>query len=308
MSPALSLLLLLGSLALFCVGVGVWARGSAAKAEAVARSRRERGEPASRRLRAELERRIRRTRAGSRLEDRLEVAGIGYGVADALLLTVAAAVFVFWLTGLVLPTAFAAALAAGVLWAAHAYVDYRRGKRTEEFVEQLPDLARVLSNASSAGLAMTSAVRLASRELDEPASGVLRRLVDELGLGQSVDGAMANLRERMPSREVGVLVSTLVIQQRAGGDTVRALRDMSETLEQRKDLRREVKTLLAGVIATSWAVAALAVASLVLLNAISPGLLERMSTRLIGQAALVVGFGLMGLGFWLIRRLTRIEI
>jgi tight adherence protein B len=51
----------------------------------------------------------------------------------------------------------------------------------------------------------------------------MRTVVEQLQLGQPLDAALESLRERLPSREVSVLMSTLTIQQRAGGDTVRAL-------------------------------------------------------------------------------------
>ena len=65
---------------------------------------------------------------------------------------------------------------------------------------------------------------------------------------------MQNLGERMPSRELAVLVSTLAIQQRSGGDLVRALSDMAATLEARRETQREVKTLMAGATASSYVV------------------------------------------------------
>ena len=65
---------------------------------------------------------------------------------------------------------------------------------------------------------------------------------------------MENLGERLPSRELSVLVTTLAIQQRSGGDLVRALSDMATTLEARRETQREVKTLMAGATATSYVV------------------------------------------------------
>ena len=51
-------------------------------------------------------------------------------------------------------------------------------------------------------------------------------------------------------------MTTLIIQQRAGGDTVRALSELGQTLEARKDLLREIRTMLSGAVFTSYLVAA----------------------------------------------------
>ena len=134
------------------------------------------------------------------------------------------------------------------------WLERKREARRDEFMGQLPELARILSNGASAGLSMVSAYGVAVQELDDPARTELRIALEEIRIGQSFEGAMASLGERMPSRELAVLVSTLAIQQRSGGDLVRALSDMATTLEARRETQREVKTLMAGATATSYVV------------------------------------------------------
>src|SRR5262249_46954962 len=158
----------------------------------------------------------------------------------------------------------------------------------EAFVAQLPELARMLSNGASAGLSMAQAVRMASRELADPAGAELRRLVEEMQVGRTIEDALEALRERLPSREIAVPLTTRVIQQRAGGDTVRALAELAATLESRKDLRREIKTLLSGVVYTSYIVAGIGAGTILLVNAISPGVTKTMTSDPKGIAGLVI--------------------
>ena len=103
-------------------------------------------------------------------------------------------------------------------------------------------------------------------------------MIEELRVGQPVDEALDAMRRRLPSRELGVLMTTLVIQQRAGGDTVRALTELGHALEARKDLIREIKTLLSGSVFTSYLVAGIGVATIVLMNVMSPGVMREMAT------------------------------
>ena len=153
-----------------------------------------------------------------------------------------------------------------------------------------------------------AAVQLAARELPEPAAAEMRSVVEQLRVGQPVEDALESLRERLPSRELGVLMTTLVIQQRAGGDTVRALNELSGTLDARKDLLREIRTLLSGAVYTSYVVAGIGVGAIVLLNFIAPGVMREMTTTLPGLVALVVSGTLWGVAFVLIRRTTRVEV
>jgi tight adherence protein B len=305
--PAVALLLLLATLVVAVIGVRVWWGGYAQRAATVERARLAAGLRTRRRVRGALEQRLRRTRAGRRLENRLAAAGLELGVTDfvaGMLLAITAA---FVVVDYFAPAWVAAVAGAGAARGSLAWIDRKRRQRAEAFAAQLPELARVLSNASSAGLSLPSAIGLAISELEDPAASELAAVGEELRLGQSVDLALERLQERMPSREVGVLVATLVIQQRAGGDLVRSLRDMADTLEARKDLKREVRTIMAGAVFTSYIVAALGVGTILMLNSISPGAIDAMFASGPGRLALIVAGSCYALGFFLIRRTTRIE-
>jgi tight adherence protein B len=76
----------------------------------------------------------------------------------------------------------------------------------------------------------------------------------------------------------------------------------------RRETLREVRTLMAGAVFTSYIVPVLGVASLLLLNGIDSRTLPRMTTNPIGIAALVVAALLYTLGSLAIRRVTRIEV
>ena len=103
-------------------------------------------------------------------------------------------------------------------------------------------------------------------------------------LGQPLDRALERLQERLPSREVAVLMTTIIIQQRAGGDTVRALQELGGTLEARKDLIREIRTVLSGSVFTSYVVAGIGIATIVLMNVFTPGVMREMTSSLAGPA------------------------
>ena len=187
------------------------------------------------------------------------------------------------------------------------WLEHKRETRRDAFLGQLPELARILSNGASAGLSMVSAYGIAVQELDDPARTELRIALEEIRIGQPFERAMENLGERMPSRELAVLVSTLAIQQRSGGDLVRALSDMAATLEARRETQREVKTLMAGATASSYVVMVIGAGALFLADLTRPGTLDKVAGSPLGLLALGVAFMLFLTGFLLIRRITRIE-
>ncbi|WUD78799.1 type II secretion system F family protein [Streptomyces sp. NBC_00510] len=257
---------------------------------------------------AGLDLRVRRTAWGRRLAARLAATGTDLtpGQFTAAALTVVGGA---WLVAdIVLAPFFGPIAALLAAWAVSSFLGWRRRVRTERFIAQLPELARVLANATQAGLALRTAVGMAAEELEAPAGEELRKVADAMTLGHSIEDAMAELQERLPSRELVVLVSTLVLSARAGGSVVESLRNLTVTLEERKETRREIRTQMSQVTVTAYAVPVIGVGSLLLLDRIMPGSLSAMTGSGAGRIAVLVALGLYVVGFGLIRRMSRIDV
>lgn len=260
------------------------------------------------RLRYRFDARLRRTPFGLVLSDQASRAGVLVSALDLLAIHVGA-VAVGFLVAISLAPWWFALVGAYVGYAAvGTWLERRRRARLEEFVGQLPELARTLSNATAAGRSLLSALQLAADDLDDPAATELRLVNEQLRLGASVDVALETLRDRLPSRELAVLVSTLVIQQRSGGDVVRALRDMAETLEARKDLRREVQTIVSGAVQTGYVTGAMGLGLVLLVDRGQDGMIDQMARQPAGLLALAVAGALYTVAFVAARRMTDIDV
>ncbi|MEU6594765.1 type II secretion system F family protein [Streptomyces sp. NPDC046881] len=291
-------------------GVHAYASGRARRAALVDRLAHTGPPPSTGRRRRfrDLDRRLRRTRLGRWLERRLAATGLDVTPGEffaAMLATVAA----LWLIGQATLAPFFGPLA-GLLGigAAVQFLNWQRQKRIERFIGQLPELARILANATQAGLALRTAIGMAAEELEAPAGEELGKVADQLAVGQSLDDALGELADRLPSRELVVLVTTLVLSNRAGGQVVSALRNLTETLEERKETRREIRTQLSQVTMTSYAVPVLGVGALFLMNGVKDGALDRMTGSPVGQACVIIAFAMYTVGFVLIRRMSRIDV
>ncbi|MEU0765304.1 type II secretion system F family protein, partial [Streptomyces microflavus] len=194
------------------------------------------------------------------------------------------------------------------LWSANTFLNWHRTKRTEAFIGELPEISRVLANATQAGLSLRTSIAMAADELEAPAGDELRVVADQLAVGRTLDDALDELARRLPSRELVVLVSTLILSNRAGGQVVSSLRNLTVTLEERKETRREVRTQLSQVNTTAYAVPAIGIGAMLLVNSILPGALDRMTGSVAGQIAVIVSLGLYALGFVAIRRISKIDI
>jgi tight adherence protein B len=292
------------------MGVHAYASGQAQRQELVSRLSQTGQIPVVRRRRrfAGVDRRIKKTKFGKRVELRLAATGLDLTPGEFTVYMVGLIVGL-WLFAQSMLASFFGPIAGIIgIWMAFAFLNWQRQKRIEKFINQLPELSRILANATQAGLALRTALSMAADELDDPAGEELARVADRLAVGHSIDDALGELAERLPSRELVVLVTTLVLSNRAGGTVVGSLRNLTQTLEERKETRREVRTQLSQVNMTAFAVPAMGLGALLLMDKVMPGALDKMTSSVLGQAAVVVAFGLYALGFVVIRRMSKIDV
>jgi tight adherence protein B len=305
----LALTLLVAVMVLVMIGAALWVSGSNRRAALAARGREERGGSAFRAALQRIDDGLRRTSRGQRLAEWLRASGGPLSPVDFLAIVVVGGLVLSGLLLLLSPPLVAFLLGyATVILGMRWWVDRARARRRDAFMDQLPDLARMLSNGAQAGLSIAGAVQMAARELDDPAGAEMAAVVQEMRLGQPLDVALERLQERLPSREVAVLMTTIIIQQRAGGDTVRALQELGGTLEARKDLIREIRTVLSGSVFTSYIVAGIGIAAIVLMNLFTPGLMREMTSSLAGLVALAVSGTLWAIAFVAIRATTKVDV
>lgn len=260
-------------------------------------------------------------RAGSRLErllftrtplrvmaQRISAAGLSWRPLPVLLVFLASMATMALGGRFLLGRIGAAALALLIPALFMTWVKRRAARRGEALIAQLPELARILANGNSAGLSMARCLAMAGREMAEPAGGEMRKVANRLNLGWTVDRALTDLSTRLPSREMDVLIRTIVVQARTGGALTTALMDISQALEERKELRREVATVILGSAVSGYAVIVIGTGAIVLLNLMQPGLLDQMAGTLVGRAILLVSLVLFGGGLFLMRLVSRVEV
>lgn len=178
----------------------------------------------------------------------------------------------------------------------------------ERFIAQLPEVSRVLSNGTSAGMSVERALVLAAQEMSEPAGVELKRTTSQLALGWSLNSALTDLAERMPSRELNVLVRTIIIQSTAGGALASALHDIALALEDRKQLHREVRTAIIGSAFSAYLVPIIGLAAIILMNMMKPGVLDSMASSFIGRIILLAALLCFGIGALLMKLVSRVEV
>lgn len=183
----------------------------------------------------------------------------------------------------------------------------RRNKYQERLNEQLSDVCRLLANSLRAGLTLTQGIELVSKEIPLPAGHEFSRMAQELQLGVNFDRALADMEKRIPTRDFRIFAATLLIQRRAGGNLSEVLQEMAETLEDRRIVNQEIKTMTAEQRYVSILVPIMPIALVLMMNTMNKGFIDPLFS---GFGLVLLGLFLLGtvLSYVLVKKVTNIKV
>lgn len=195
-----------------------------------------------------------------------------------------------------------------VVMAEWIYVLLRIDRREAAFTNQLGDCLMMVANAMRAGFSFLQSMELVSKEMEPPISEEFKHVMRDISLGASVERALDDMDQRVSSPDFSLVVTAVLIQQQVGGDLAHILDTISDTIQDRIRMRREVRTLTAQGRMSGWVLAGLPFALGAFISVVNPSYIEPLFTEKIGQMAIVFGIIMVLLGFLVIQRIVDIDV
>ncbi|HWY02236.1 MAG TPA: type II secretion system F family protein [Candidatus Acidoferrum sp.] len=190
----------------------------------------------------------------------------------------------------------------------YSYASFRRNQRFEKFEELFPEAIDTLARAVRAGHAFTTALEMITAEVTEPVAGEFRQLYEEQKFGMPVRDALINLTERMPLVDVKFFVTAVMLQRETGGNLAEILDNLSYVIRERFKIQRQVRVYTAQgrlTMALLMAMPPIIVTIMLLLN---PSFIRPLFADPIGHVLLVAGIILQTIGYFVIRKIIRIQV
>lgn len=183
----------------------------------------------------------------------------------------------------------------------------RKDRRRQILVDQLPDICRLLANSTRSGMTLNQGIQLVAKEMAEPAKSEFKNLAHELSLGIDFGSAIRTLEKRIDNKEFHLFTATLLIQKRAGGNLYAVLDEMSQTLDDRKLLKQEIKTMTAEHKYIAYIVPVIPIFLVLMMNNVVDGFLDALFSGigLILFAIFVTGTVAT---FFIINKITNIRV
>ena len=252
---------------------------------------------------------LRRSARVSAMQEALLQAGMKLRAGNFLVLCVLSG-FVAAVAALVWSRNPAIAWAALLLGAflPYAVVSYRRQKRFEKIEELFPEAIDTLARAVRAGHAFTTALEMISNETTEPLATEFRKLYEEQKFGMPVRDALMNLTERVPLVDVKFFVTAVMLQRETGGNLAEILDNLSYVIRERFKIQRQVRVHTAQGRLTMALLMAMPPAVVAILAVFSPEFVHPLFYDPIGHSLLVVSIALQTIGYFVIRKIIKIQV
>jgi tight adherence protein B len=210
----------------------------------------------------------------------------------------------FWLVDLI-PGLIAGALAATL---PILVLRAKGARRLNKFNQKLPDALDLMARAMRAGHSVGAAIEIVAQEGGEPVRSEFREVYKQQSFGLPQRDALLQLGRRVPSADLQIVITAMLVQKETGGNLVDILERTTAVLRDRMRIQGELRVRTAQGRLTGWILCLLPVVMFFLINAANPGYADVLVHDPVGRKLTYAGIGMMALGGLLIRKIVRIKV
>lgn len=245
----------------------------------------------------------------ARLQRTLEKANIPWSATAFLINVVGITAAVYIVTNLFdLARWISIASTLGTFFLPLIAVWYRARRRIIRFVNQLPDVFELMSQALRAGHSLANAILLISQQLPDPVGTEFARVFHEQNLGIKLDDSLKDMAHRVDIMDVRFFVTAVLIQRQTGGDLAEVLDNISDVIRERIKLFGTVRALTAEGRLSGYVLLALPVVVFIVELVLNPTYANVMIEEPLGQHMLIGAGVSQLLGLALIQKIINIKV
>jgi tight adherence protein B len=186
-------------------------------------------------------------------------------------------------------------------------VNFLQRRRQNMFNDQLTGMLQLLSNSLKTGYAIDRALETVATKSQPPVSTEFERVTTEITLGTSVEDALSALLLRINSPDLEFIVTAILLHTRVGGNLAEVLDNISDTLRDRLQTKRDMSVLTAQSRASATIITGLPILLALGLYVFVPGYFAPMTSTFVGYVLLGIAGLLILIGNILIRRMTALQ-
>ena len=189
-----------------------------------------------------------------------------------------------------------------------AYAKWLNARYVRKFDEQLTDALGTMSNALRAGFSISQAFESVAESDMHPISDEFALLLQQMRVGMSFDDALASLEKRIGSDDLTLVVTSIDIARKTGGNLTEIFDSISDTIRARMRIERKVRTLTAQGRLQGLIVSLMPFFLCGVMTVMKPGMMVPFLTSIHGIGCLAAASVMVFAGWLVIRKIVTIKV
>ena len=187
-------------------------------------------------------------------------------------------------------------------------VGFLAGKRAKQFTAEFANAVDIIVRGIKSGLPVHDCLKIIGRESPAPLGPLFQRLVENVGMGMTLEQGLEKMYEAMPTPELRFFAIVVGIQQKTGGNLAEALTNLTTVLRARKMMREKIKALSSEAVASAGIIGSLPPGVMLIVSITTPSYTQVMFTDPRGHVMLLAGGMWMAMGIFVMKKMISFKV
>ena len=189
-----------------------------------------------------------------------------------------------------------------------AILKHMKKKRLQKFNEQLEDALLSISGSLKAGFSILQALDLIASENRPPISYEFTVLIQELRLGVPFDEALEKMTKRVGSQDFELVSVAICTARQTGGELTGVLERLAAVIRERVRIQQKLIAMTAQGRLQAYMIGAMPFLLLFAMSKVAPDMMRPFFSSIIGVLVICGAILLVVAGFFMIRKITTIDV
>jgi tight adherence protein B len=183
-------------------------------------------------------------------------------------------------------------------------VSFKARRRLAAIDEQLPEVLTTLAASLKAGHSFRQGIQAVVDEGDGPAAKEFNRVLTETRLGRPMDGALAEMAERVGSKNLRFVITAVTIQRQVGGSLAGIFDMVADAVRNRQQFARKIRSLTAMGRMAAYVLVGIPFFLLGMITLINKDYMDPLYHTPVGQKLMIGGLVMMAFGSLLLKKIV----
>jgi tight adherence protein B len=247
---------------------------------------------------------LQKYRISHMLETRIAQSNSKISVVMLILFSVGLAILGFAVTSLCVSfLAIQIVVACALGCVPFGIVSFKRSRRISAFNAGLPDAIDMMGRSLRAGHSMVASINIVAEQSVDPVRTEFHEVFKQQNFGLPLRDALMQMLSHVPSQDLRVLVTGILVQKETGGNLAEILDRTGTVVRERMRIQGEIRTHTAQGRLTGYILCSLPVIMLLVINFINPGYSNALMNTPVGHKLICIGIFLLAAGAMAIRHI-----